>query len=190
MQNLQVISGNDSSKVVPEVLVEGVRLGILETFEMICGELPANASTTEEETSDGMVGMMSFAGDLPWSLMLLMPKKTAIEFSGIFAGTEIAFDSPDMGDMIGELTNVISGPITAQLEKLGVKAQMSLPTVARGNDVQLLIPADLPTSDICFTAKGHKFCVKIVAVVSNRYCDMGKGTESPDQETCQTPTSN
>lgn len=190
MQNLHVISGNNGSRTVPEALIHGVRSGVVETFEMICGEVSTDISANDDETSGGIVGMMSFTGHLPWSLMLLLPQNTAVEFSQLFCGMEVPYESSDMGDIIGELTNVVSGPITAHLEKLGFPSQMSLPTVARGTDVQLLIPADLPVSDMCFAAKGCKFGIKIIAAVAKQSANIANETESSNQASCQSATNN
>src|SRR5207244_10134077 len=111
---------------------------------------------------DGVVGIISFMGGLSWSLMLGLPRETATALALAFAGFEIPFDSADMGDVVGELANVLAGGVSARLDTAGVAAQMSLPTVARGSDVELLLPGGLPSQRLPFASARGQFWVKVV----------------------------
>ena len=53
-----------------------------------------------------------------------------------FAGFEFEFDSEDMNDLVGELSNIMAGDAKNRLLDLGVETTLSLPTVIRGKDVR------------------------------------------------------
>ena len=61
-----------------------------------------------------------------------------------FAGFEIPFDSPDMGDAVGELANIFAGEVKGQLDSRGVRCDISLPTVLRGGQLEVLKYHQLP----------------------------------------------
>jgi CheY-specific phosphatase CheX len=144
-------------------LINGVKQAVVSTFTMICGAEPScENSNPDEPTLDGMVGIISFVGDLSWCLMLGLPRETSTKIATAFAGFEIEYDSDDMGDLIGELANVLAGAVVERMEAIKIKAQMSLPTVARGHDVQLLLPHALPFPRMTFDAAQGKFWVKVV----------------------------
>jgi CheY-specific phosphatase CheX len=92
-----------------------------------------------------VVGVISYSGTLAWSFALILPEKTAKALAEKFAGFPIPFESSDMGDVIGEMANVIAGDISARLDAKGIVAQMSLPSVTRGHDMELFLPPGLPT---------------------------------------------
>jgi chemotaxis protein CheX len=91
-----------------------------------------------EAPCDGVIGVISFLGDLDWSLSLGFPRETAVALSAKFAGFEIEFDSADMGDVIGEMANVVAGDVVARLADCGIQVQMSMPTVTRGHEMEVL----------------------------------------------------
>lgn len=156
-----------SSSAVPEVLQDSVQDAVVECFEKICGDAAAFYSEIEGETCDGIVGIISFVGDYTWSLILGLPHDSALTIAEKFCGFEIDFDGPDMGDVIGELANVLAGVVNGKLETAGVRAYMSLPTVARGTDVQLLLPGNLLTQWMHFSTMDVDFWVKLVVARRN-----------------------
>lgn len=148
---------------VPSVLVEQTQKAAVESFTKICGEV----SIIEMDSTDfthGMKidGIISFVGDLTWSMILVLPFQSAEMMAQKFAGFEIPYDSEDMGDVVGELTNVLAGVLCGNLEAVGVKSQMSLPTVTRGSDFEQLMSENLISKRIYFVAGPHRFMVKLV----------------------------
>ncbi len=127
----------------PAPVVAAVRGATLEFFASSCKveatEQPAPPA--DETPTASVMAVMSFFGDPVWSFALVLPEPTAVAAANGFAGFEIPFDSPDMGDMVGEMANVIAGDVVARLDRARIKVQMSLPTVARGQDVELLPPS-------------------------------------------------
>lgn len=148
--------------------MDAVKQAVLATFTMICGVEPSCETDMKEEVChDGMVGIISFVGDHSWCLMLGLPRETTTRLAIAFAGFEIPMDSVDMGDVIGELANVLAGHVSARLEDAGLIAQMSLPTVARGQNVELLLPHALPTRRMPFLSAQGEFWVKVLMARSH-----------------------
>ncbi|MCH8157684.1 MAG: chemotaxis protein CheX, partial [Nitrospinae bacterium] len=94
-------------------------------------------------------------------LMLALPKESACAISSKFTGFEVDYDSPDMGDVVGELANVLAGDIVARLGKDDIKVAMSLPTIMRGHDVEPLLPRGLPSAKMHFTLPHSEFTLKL-----------------------------
>ncbi|MDB5312191.1 MAG: hypothetical protein JWO38_6393 [Gemmataceae bacterium] len=148
----------------PEAIEAAVRKAAIEFFGSYCG-----LELTEQKVDDrpdppcaGIMGVISFFGDSVWSFALVLPEGTAVAVAKKFAGFDIPFDSPDMGDLVGEMANVLAGEICSRLDARGMKAQMSLPTVARGHDVELLPPSDSCSERLVFTSPTGMFSFKLV----------------------------
>jgi chemotaxis protein CheX len=154
---------------VPSALIEGVTESVLSSFRKMIGSCEIDEHDPEKICHDCIVGIISFVGTMPWSMVLAMPKSTATEIVTKFVGMEIEFDSPDMGDVIGELANVLAGVVSGNLEKSGITAQMSLPTVARGHDVEFLSQGNFHTKEILFNSNGKPLWVKIVTAKPHKY---------------------
>lgn len=159
MTDLQTITHQ-----IPDELVECVRQSVVTNFEMMLGgELSSRESTGDDVPCDGITGIISLVGDVSWSLMLCLPRESAAALAVGFAGFEIPFDSADMGDVVGEMANVLAGDISARLDALGVKAELSLPMVLRGKEIDLLLPEGTPNARFIFDSPCGQFSAKIAA---------------------------
>jgi CheY-specific phosphatase CheX len=147
----------------PAILQEAVVAANCSTLETILGNVPKLLSG-EHEVPSGLfvIGLISFMGDHSWSCAYILPEKTAEAVAEKFVGFEIAFNSSDMADVIGELANVIAGDITAQLDRKRIKAQMSLPSVSRGENIEMLVPAGLPTKQLEFSCTQGRFWNRLI----------------------------
>lgn len=159
--NTQIIT--ETSAQVPAVLTNCVTQGVNESFDKICAPHSAcSIKNASECDHDGAVGIISFIGDVNCSVILGLPHKSVEKIAKQFCGFEVPMDSPDMGDVIGELANVVAGAINGKLESENINTQISLPSVARGSDVEMLLPHNLPSEQISFTTLGCDFWVKVV----------------------------
>ena len=132
---------------VPAAVVEGVRAAVLSTFGSILGAAPdVTPGAAAPPGCSGLIGLISFQGDVNWTFSLGLPLETAPALIERFAGFAIPFDSADMCDVVGELANVIAGDIVAQLDRRKVAARMSLPMVVRGSGVEVAPPGDAPSA--------------------------------------------
>jgi CheY-specific phosphatase CheX len=149
---------------LPATLIAGIRQAVLSTFSMICGQEPNEQAAREQAAPcDGVIGLVSFVGDLSLSLMLGLPHATAVAMARRFTGFEILFESPDMGDVACELANVLAGLVSARLDERGLRLQMALPTVARGGDLELFFPGQVPAQRLLFSSGEGPFWVQIAA---------------------------
>lgn len=148
---------------VPAVLVEQTKKATIDSFTKICGEVTAMETDITDFTHGMKIdGIISFVGDLTWSMILVMPHDSAELMAKKFAGFDIPYDSEDMGDVVGELTNVLAGVLCGALEGAGVHSQMSLPTVTRGSDFEQLMSDNLLSHRIYFVTNELHFMVKLV----------------------------
>ena len=134
----------------PAVLGDAVRDAADDFFRATCGLKYAEQPDRASEAAAGIMSTISFVGDQPWSFSLVLPDCTAVAMARAFAGFDIPADSADMGDVIGEVVNVIAGGICARLEAKGIKTQMSLPMVVRGENVSVMVPSGASTKHLEF----------------------------------------
>jgi chemotaxis protein CheX len=130
---------------IPQVLTDVTRDSIFSIFNTIFGSVPKfSGDGNGKKMGDGVVGIISFMGDISWIVMLELPKESAKAMASKFCGFDIDYDSADMGDVVGELANVLAGDIVARMAKEDLKAAMSLPTIMRGQNVEPMLPSGLP----------------------------------------------
>lgn len=148
----------------PRAISAAVQEAATAFFTTSCGlEHVPEADGSEEAQCAGIMSTISFMGDKPWAFAMALPEAAAVMIGKAFAGFEVEFDSPDMGDLMGEIANVIAGDISARLEAKGVKAQMSLPTSVRGENVALLVPHGVSTTRLLFAGPNGKCWFNLVS---------------------------
>ncbi|HLJ96562.1 MAG TPA: chemotaxis protein CheX [Gemmataceae bacterium] len=153
----------------PSAVANAVKTSVENTFSVICGEKPIHqANGHDAGNCPCVVGIISFVGGIPWSLSLVLPEETAPALAQKFTGMEIPFDTPDMGDVAAELVNVLAGEVTAQLDRSQIKAQMSLPTVARGKPLELMGERRAAVERLDFTTKQGKFWLRLISTGSGQ----------------------
>jgi len=153
---------------MPGVITGCVSDSVSSIFNTIFGSVPEYVGDDDEKNiGDGVVGIISFVGDSSWILMLALPKNSAETLAEKFCGFEVEYDSPDMGDVIGELANVMAGDIVARMGAEGVKIAMSLPTVLRGQNVEPFMPKELPEKKMHYTVLGKDIMIKMAVAKSD-----------------------
>lgn len=85
-----------------------------------------------------IIGIISLVGDADLSVFIGLPQGTASPLVAKFAGFEVPYESPDMGDAVGELTNMLAGAMKSLLDARNIKVNISLPTVMRAQSIQVL----------------------------------------------------
>ena len=114
--------------------------------------------------SDGaVIGMISIVGGVDWSIFLGLPPQTAIALAAKFAGFAIGFDSDDMGDAAGELTNILAGDIKRRLEAKSVDATISLPSVIRAESLQVLVQRGTSVTKTSFACEAGKLWTAVIS---------------------------
>lgn len=151
----------------PFGLADSMKQAAEATMMAICGEKPQPLPGCNLPTPcRGLLGTIHFVGDLEWSLCLVLPHTTAPALAQKFAGFDIPYDSPDMNDVVGEMANILAGDISARLEAKQFKAQLSLPAVARGLDVEQLFPPGKQALRMGFHTPHGPFWLRITSSTS------------------------
>jgi chemotaxis protein CheX len=133
-----------------------------------CGVTPEPVLEEAEPMGEALIlGIISLVGEVEWSLFLGLPKDTAMSVAAKFAGFEIPFESSDMGDAVGELTNIFAGQAKQLLDNAGVKANISLPSVLRADNLQVLIQRQASSRRMCFSSPLGRFWTGVLAGTSH-----------------------
>jgi CheY-specific phosphatase CheX len=149
---------------LPEVLLDCVKESVRKTFAAICGAEPALQGGAENGMVDeGVVGIISLVGDIAWTLMVGLPRETATALALSFAGFEIDFESEEIGDFAGELANTIGGDLQNRLHGIDVNAELSVPTVTRGNNLRLMLPGNLAAICFHYGSANGEFWIKLAS---------------------------
>ena len=144
-------------EVTPEHIA-CVRDSVLEMFPTMCGyQLTFEGTEEPGREFSGVAGIISLVGDVSWSLTLGLPPATALALSTSFTGFEVDYDSDDMADLVGELANILAGDIAARLDRARLRASLSLPTVARGQNLFLAQPDGASMTRMRFTSPDGGF---------------------------------
>lgn len=148
---------------IPAEIVGLVKESVINTFASICGSEPSYVEQNGQSKSlNGIIGTIAvFNQHHTLSLMIVIPRETALNLSEVFIGTEIPFESDDMFDLVGEISNILAGDVAANVETVGFRGQSSLPTAARGSDLTLFMPNKPPTEKMKFTGPSGEFWVNM-----------------------------
>ena len=142
---------------------------VAEAFESIsnsaCSMEAKNLGQQEGEivSSEVILAVISLMGQVDWSVFMGLSQDVAPKLAAKFAGFEIPFDSPDLADAVGELANILGGEVKARLDGRGVQADISLPSVLRGDNLKLMIPRDTPLVRYHFETPVGEVIVGVVA---------------------------
>ena len=103
-------------------------------------------------------GIISFSGSIVGTVVVSFHRDAAIKVVAAFAGCDVAPDTADFADAIGELANMIAG---AAKKDLGSAASISVPSVVMGRGHIIGRPGDIPCVVVpCKTAFGD-FAVEV-----------------------------
>lgn len=143
------------SRVVPHG--ECVPHAMQEVLAQACDIHVSVEADSESDRSGGiLLGMISFHGCVHWSVVLGFTRDSAAAVASKFAGYEIGWDGPDIGDAIGEMTNIVGGGIKRLLGNKGLKVNMSLPTVLRASEFEVLIQHNNGSDTVDFSSQVGK----------------------------------
>lgn len=129
-------------------------------FSHSCGtqiDIVDDGPTEAPADQSVMVAIISFVGDIEWSVFFIYPEKTATAVASSFAGFDISYDSEDMPDAIGEMANIVAGGIKLMLSQRGTRVEISLPTVISGTGLRLRILQGISSWKECFECDHGRF---------------------------------
>lgn len=146
----------------PSALIDGMKEAVPNAFPFAGNLVLCDSLQSPEQPCKGIFAVIGFVGDLPWSFTFVLPESTAEAMVQSFVGFDIPYSSPDMGDVVGELANVLAGEVVSQLHNRKIEVRMSLPTVARGTDVEVLMPEGAPQVRLQYRCGAGPFWFKLI----------------------------
>ena len=126
---------------------------------------PSGEFGTDLLQEGAAASVVSLVGDVELSIWLGFPRQTALRIVEVFAGDPVPFDSEDLADAVGELTNIVAGDTKSRLYAEGIKTQLSLPSVVLATDLQIFSQRDIPSRRIRFSSQWGDFWAEVVAGV-------------------------
>jgi chemotaxis protein CheX len=150
---ITVATNTDRTQALKPDQVECVVEGVRAAMAWVAGEEPqllGEATTEGSLKCEGVVGCISLVGDVDWSLVLSIPRATGPALVENFVGFEVPFDSDDMGDAAGEMTNLLAGEVKVQLDGIGLAADISIPQVFRGEIIEVIQLPHQPSKLLSF----------------------------------------
>jgi CheY-specific phosphatase CheX len=157
------VSSESTTEALPHS--DAVGEAVKEIMMMACGTMAETCDEIGDDVgSDGVIiSVISIMGAVDWSIYVSLPRDTAEQLAQAFCGFEIPFDSEDMGDAIGEVTNILGGNVKQLLDKRGVEVDISLPSVMRVDGLHVLKQRDSASSKTCYKSSVGQFSVGVVA---------------------------
>lgn len=85
---------------------------------------------------DGVTGQVSLTGKFSGAIYLNLPEKFATTCAAnILGSTPETTALGDINDVVGELTNMVTGSLKSKMTDRGFNCQLSVPSVLRGHDL-------------------------------------------------------
>ncbi|MEE4355297.1 MAG: chemotaxis protein CheX [Desulfococcaceae bacterium] len=120
---------------------EVVTGGMSETFEMMLSMSiePCQADPDNQISGERIVGSVGFAGDVVGNIRIHVSKVFGRTVAAAMLGMdedELEGDQ-DVGEVIGELSNIIGGNLISMLSNRGFPCRLSIPTITIGSDYRI-----------------------------------------------------
>ena len=97
----------------------------------------ADDSATSPMKLDGVSGSVSFTGKMNGVLYLNLPEGLAKAAANRILGDDPARPPEEINDVVGELTNMVTGNLKSKMADRGFNCALSIPTVMRGVDISV-----------------------------------------------------
>jgi chemotaxis protein CheX len=106
---------------------------------------------------------MGLSGAASGSVVISLPSKLAIEIVGAMLGDDMGNTlTPEVGDGVGEIINMIAGQAKASLTKTKYHFQISIPTVVMGQGHEITHRQGTPNIVVLFTTEaGDDFAIQV-----------------------------
>jgi chemotaxis protein CheX len=120
-----------------------LEIGAKEVFQiMLQYELKGLPATTEMIANGDVTAMVGLAGALCGVMSIRCDSQTAENIAGRMLGTSGEVNPNDVPDAIAEVCNMVAGNFKAKINHLAEHCMLSVPTVIRGNDYEMVTISD------------------------------------------------
>jgi len=120
-----------------------LEIGAKEVFQIMLQSELKNIPQVEELTVSGDVtAMVGLAGALCGVMTIRCESRTAEKITGRMLGSVGTVDPSDVPDAIAEVCNMVAGNFKSKISQLAENCLLSVPTVIRGNDYEMVTVTD------------------------------------------------
>jgi chemotaxis protein CheX len=120
-----------------------LQVGAKEVFQIMLQTELASLPNADELTPAGDVtAMVGLAGALCGVVTIRCDSRTAEKITGRMLGSVGAVDPKDVPDAIAEICNMVAGNFKSKITQLAEHCMLSVPTVIRGDDYEMVTMSD------------------------------------------------
>jgi chemotaxis protein CheX len=120
-----------------------LEVGAKEVFQIMLQSELKNLPQAEDQTVSGDVtAMVGLAGALCGVMTIRCDSHTAEKMAGRMLGSVGAVNPNDVPDAIAEVCNMVAGNFKSKVTRLAENCLLSVPTVIRGHDYEMVTIAD------------------------------------------------
>lgn len=141
-----------------------MQVGAKEVFQIMLQTELADLPNAQELTVSGDVtAMVGLAGALCGVMTIRCNSHTAEKMAGRMLGSVGAVDPKDVPDAIAEICNMVAGNFKAKITQLAEHCLLSVPTVVRGEDYEMVTMGDGDQITVGLTYDGAPiwFCLAV-----------------------------
>ncbi|MBZ5659231.1 MAG: chemotaxis protein CheX [Acidobacteriia bacterium] len=123
---------------------------VKEVFQiMLQAELTTIAKTAEEVSAGDTTAMVGLAGSLCGVMSIRCSSQTAESVAGRMLGSVGAVNPSEVPDALAEICNMVAGNFKSKITRLADNCMLSVPTVIRGEDYEMVTIADGEQIVVC-----------------------------------------
>ena len=101
--------------------------------------VPAGETSSEHVAIDGIAGSVGFAGRSSGILYFILSEALANRLTQLMLGEDAPIGSAEVFDVVGELTNMITGGLKSRLADAGFNCVLTIPTLMRAENVMVQV---------------------------------------------------
>jgi chemotaxis protein CheX len=121
-----------------------------EVFQMMAqSELTTLTGTIEGPATGDTTAMVGLAGALCGILSIRCSSRTAESIAGKMLGSTGPVNPKEVPDAIAEICNMVAGNFKSKISRLAEKCMLSVPTVIRGEDYEMVTVSDGENIVVC-----------------------------------------
>lgn len=147
-----------------------MRAAVLEVFStMLSLDVTCDEQIPEECAApfnlSGVTGSVSFTGKMTGTVYLNLTTELGAHCASQILGIDEKRGNEEINDVVGELTNMVTGNIKSKMSDRGYNCRLSIPIVIRGKEVS--IDSSEASISICsffkIASTGETFSVQVFA---------------------------
>jgi chemotaxis protein CheX len=141
-----------------------LQVGAKEVFQIMLQTDLADIPNAEELTISGDVtAMVGLAGALCGVMSIRLDEHTAEKITGRMLGSVGKVNPSDVPDAIAEVCNMVAGNFRSKITKLADHCMLSVPTVIRGEDYEMVAVSDGDQIAVVLSCDGSPiwFCLAV-----------------------------